>query len=174
MRARSASKRGHAVARCADPPSIYGCYRGLATRKPRPDREARAPRGSLWRIGPPAPRRMVGTIDKPGPDCTHRARRNAWVRASPDHQLGGDVDVARPSDRAVTNTNAPEIGIVRGESLVDLAPRDEVGDVALDDRAVGQRQPESSSLERRGSTDSKHGVAMLAERRDLRGLPCLR
>jgi len=80
------------------------------------------------------------------------------VRASPDHQLGGDVDVARPSDRAVTNTNAPEIGIVRGESLVDLAPRNEVGDVALDDRAVGQRQPESSSL----------------ERRDLRGLPCLR
>ena len=61
--------------------------------------------------------------------------------------------------------NAAEEGVV-GTQTIEYGTPQQVPDIALDDGPVGQRETESSTLERNDRSDAEHHGRMLAQRWD--------
>jgi hypothetical protein len=59
--------------------------------------------------------------------------------AIPDKDVGGQVEVAGPFDRSVSDARTPELGVVRPQALEDRASQ-KVADLALD-RRPGVAEP---------------------------------
>ena len=89
------------------------------------------------------------------------------VGSVPDERLRREVEIARPRHGPESGPGPAEEGVVPTQTLEHGAPQ-EVLDVALDDRAVRQRETESSALERNGGSNADHHGRMLAQRRDIK------
>ena len=87
-----------------------------------------------------------------------------WIRSIPDQCLGREIEVPRPRDRPAARTDPAEQRVIGSEAVEDRAPQESF-DITLHDAAIGQRQPEAPTVERRGGSYAKHRM-MLAQRLD--------
>ena len=77
-------------------------------------------------------------------------------RTVPDQGFGSDVDLAWPDEGAVVHGHAAEREIILCDRGLDATAGKQIGQVAFDDRAVGQGPSNDSTFERHNGCDLQH------------------